>query len=48
MNCIKRPKGMTSKDDCPSSEGGQFATGEEWRTVTNRPRQNEVAGPNRK
>ena len=48
MNCIKRPKDMTSKDDCPSAEGVQFDPGEEWRTTTNSPRKNEVAGPSRK
>ena len=44
MNCIKRPKDMTSKDDCPSAEGVQFVPGEEWRTTTNSPRKNEAAG----
>ena len=30
-NSMKRQKGMTLKDDLPSSVGAQYATGEEWR-----------------
>jgi len=29
----------------PRSEGVQYATGEEWRAITNNSRKNEVAGP---
>ena len=29
----------------PRSQSAQYATGEEWRTNTNSPRKNEVAGP---
>ena len=36
---------MASKDECPSSEGLQYATGVEQRTTTNSSRKNEVAGP---
>ena len=31
MNSMKKQKGMTLKDDLPSSVGAQYATGEEWR-----------------
>ena len=31
MNSIKRPKGMTLKDELPRSVGAQYATVEEWR-----------------
>ena len=34
MNCIKRQKDMTLKDESPGSEGVQYATGEERRTIT--------------
>ena len=34
MNCIKRQKDMTPKDEPPRSEGVQYATGEELRTTT--------------
>ena len=33
MNCIKRQKVMTLKDEPPRSESVQYATGEEWRTT---------------
>ena len=45
MNSIKGQNGMTPKDESPRSEGVQYATGEEWRRITNSPRMNEVAGP---
>ena len=45
MNCIKGHKDMTLNDESPRSEGVQYATGEEWRRITNSPRMNEVAGP---
>ena len=35
MNCIKRQRDMTPKDESPSSEGVQCATGEEQRRTTN-------------
>ena len=34
MNCIKRQKDMTLKDESPRLEGVQYATGEEQRTIT--------------
>ena len=45
MNSIKRPKGMTLKDECPRSAGAQYATGEEWR---NNSRKNEEMEPKQK
>ena len=45
MNCIKGQKDMTPKDKSRRSEGVQYATGEEWRRITNSPRMNEAAGP---
>jgi len=34
MNCIKRQKDMTPKDESPRSEGVRYAKGEEQRTAT--------------
>ena len=47
MESMKRQKDTTPEDDSPRSEGVQYATGEEQRTVinTNNSRKNEVAGP---
>ena len=45
MNCIKRQKDMTLKEEPPRSEGVQYATGKEWRTTTTITKKNEVAGP---
>ena len=45
MDSMKRQEDMTSDDESPRSEGIQYAIGEEWRTNTNSPRKNEVAGP---
>ena len=39
---------MTLKDESPRSEGVQYATWEEQRTTTNRPRKDEAAGPMQK
>ena len=36
---------MTSKVKSPRSEGILYATGEEWKRITNSPRMNEAAGP---
>ena len=44
MNCIKREKDMTLKDEPPRSEGVQYATGEEQRTTTHSSRKNEAVG----
>ena len=39
---------MTLEDEPPRLEGVQYATGEEWRAVTNNCRKNEEAEPKRK
>ena len=44
MNSMKRLKYMTLKDEPPRSESVQFATGQEWRIITNSPRKNEADG----
>ena len=36
---------MTLEDECPRSEGVQYATGEQQRAVTNSSRKNKAAGP---
>ena len=36
---------MTLEDEPLRSEGVIYATGEEWRAITNSSRKNEVAGP---
>ena len=48
MNCIKRQKDMTPKNEIPRSEGVQYATGEKWRTTINSSRKSEAAWPNKK
>ena len=48
VNCIKKQKDMTLKDEAPRSECVQYATGEEWRTITNSSKKNEVTGPKQK
>ena len=45
MNCLKRQKDVTLKDESPTLEGVQFATGKDWKTST---RNNEATGPKRK
>ena len=40
MNCMKRQKDRTLKDELPRSVGTQYAIGEEWR---NSSRKNEEA-----
>ena len=49
MDSMKRQKNMTLEDEPspppPRSEGVQYATGEEWRAITNSFRKSEVAGP---
>ena len=48
MNCIKRQKDMTAKDEAHRLDGVQKATREEQRTTTNNSsRNNDVAGPKR-
>ena len=46
MESMKRQKDTTPEDDSPRSEGVQYATGEEQRTVinTNNSRKNEEGG----
>ena len=39
---------MTPKDESPGSEGVQYATREEQRTITNSSRKNEATGPKQK
>ena len=46
MNWIKRQKDIIPKIEPLRSEGVQYATGEEWRRITNSPRMNEEVGPN--
>ena len=48
MNRKKRQTDITAEDEPPRSEGVQYATGEEWRAITNSSRKNEVAGPKKK
>ena len=53
MNTMKRKNdmiffGVTKMTPPPSSEAVQYATGEEWRTITNSSRKNEEAGPKQK
>ena len=48
MNCIKRHKDMTLKDESARSESVQYATGEEQRITTKSPRETEAAGPKQK
>ena len=45
MNCMKRQKDMTPKDELPRSVGAQYASVEEWR---NSSRRNEEAEPKQK
>ena len=48
MNCKKKQKYMTLKDESPRWEGIHYATGEEQRIITNSSRKNEAAGPKQK
>ena len=48
MNSMKRQKDMTLEDVSPRLTGIQYATGEEWRAITNSSRKNEAAGPKQK
>ena len=45
MNCMKRQKGMTLKDELPRAVGAQYATGDQWR---NNSRKNEETEPKQK
>ena len=48
MDSVHRQKDTILEDELPRSEGVQYATGEEWRAITNSTRKNEVAGPKKK
>ena len=48
MKSMKRQKDMIPEDEPPRSESVQYATGEEWRAITNSSRKKEAAGPKRK
>ena len=39
---------MTLRDELPRWEGGQYATEENWRAITDSSRKNESAGPKQK
>ena len=45
MNCMKRQKDRTLKDELPRSVGAQYATGDPWR---NNSRKNEEMEPKQK
>ena len=45
MNCMKRQKVRTLKDELPRSVGAQYATGDQWR---NNSRKNEEMEPKQK
>ena len=45
MNCMKREKYRTLKDELPRSVGAQYATGDQWR---NNSRKVEGMGPKQK
>ena len=47
MNSMKRQTDMTPEDETPSLVGVQYASGEEWREITNSSRKNEAAGQSR-
>ena len=44
----EKAKDMTREDEVPRLVGVQYATGEEWRAITNSSRMNEVPGPKQK
>ena len=45
MNCMKKQKDKSLKDEFPRSVGAQYATGEQWR---NNSRKNEEMEPKQK
>ena len=45
INSMKRQKDMVPEDDPLRLEGVQYATGEQWRTITNNSRKNKMAEP---
>ena len=44
MNSMKRQKDMKPEDESPRLEGIQYATGGQWRAITNSSRKNTVVG----
>ena len=48
MNSMQKQEDMTPEDECPRSEGVQYATWEELKMITNSSGKNEVAGPKQK
>ena len=44
----EKEEDMTLEDEPLRLEGVQYATGEEWREITNSSRKNEAAGPKKK
>ena len=48
MKSIKRQKDMTPEDEPRRTEGVQYATGKEWRAITNSSRKNEEMEPKQK
>ena len=45
LDSKKGQEDITPEDEPPRSEGVQYATGEEWRAITNSTRKNEVTRP---
>ena len=45
---MKKQKDMTLEDEPSRLESVQYATGEEWRVITNSSRKNEADGPKQK
>ena len=41
MNCMKRQKGMTLKDELPRAVGAQYATGDQWRNNSRKKEETE-------
>ena len=48
MNSMKRQKIMKPEDEFPRLEDVQYATGGEWRAITNSSRKNKVVGTKQK
>ena len=48
MDSMKRQKFRTLEDEPTRSEGVPYATGQEWRAITNSSKKTEMAGKKRK
>ena len=48
MNSMKRQNDRILKEELPRLVGAQYATGEEWRAITNSSNKNEAAGSKQK